>query len=146
MSNEYPHVAISGRVRLGVLVVAVVAVLIAAQGIIGRMHHDHQLVHAAELKDTSTVKTVTPQPTPSTQSLELPGNVSPYVEAQIYSRVNGYLKTWYTDIGAHVKKGQLLAVIETPELDQQIAHAQSELMVAKANLELANITAQRGRN
>jgi RND family efflux transporter MFP subunit len=146
MPNEYPHVAISGRVRLGLLLVLLTVGAIAATGIISRMHHETELAQAAELHDIIPVKLIAPKPMPASQHLTLPGNLTPYYEAFVYSRVNGYLKIWYTDIGAHVKKGQLLAIVETPELDKQIQRAQSDLETAKARLELANITAERWKN
>jgi RND family efflux transporter MFP subunit len=76
----------------------------------------------------------------------LPGNTQAYVDTPIYSRTNGYLKKWYFDIGAHVQKGQLMAVIETPEVDQQLQAAQADLQVAQANLNLAKTTAARYTN
>jgi len=82
------------------------------------------------------------QTTPAQESI-LPGNVQPYITSPIYSRTNGYLKKWYFDIGAHVKQGQLLAVIETPEVDQQLQQARSNLQTARANLDLASITKTR---
>ena len=69
--------------------------------------------------------------------------MQPYISSPIYARTNGYLKKWYFDIGAHVKQGQLLAVIETPEVDQQLEQARSNLLTAQANLELASITKTR---
>ena len=89
------------------------------------------------------VSVVQPQRTAPTQEITLPGNVEPFVAAPIYSRTNGYLQKWYVDIGAHVKQGQLLAVIETPEVDQQLEQSRSNLATAKANLKLAEITANR---
>jgi len=73
----------------------------------------------------------------------LPGNVQPFISAPIYARTNGYLRRWYADIGAHVKKGQLLAEIETPEVDQQLQQSRSNLATAQANLKLAEITKER---
>ena len=78
-----------------------------------------------------------------TQEIVLPGNVQPFVSAPIYSRTNGYLRRWYADIGAHVKKGQLLAEIDTPEVDQQLEQSRSNLATAQANLRLAEITKNR---
>ena len=86
---------------------------------------------------------VLPKQAEPDQDLILPGNVEPYITSPIYSRTNGYLKKWYFDIGAHVKAGQLLAVIETPEVDQQLQQARSTLLTAQANLELATITKTR---
>ena len=77
------------------------------------------------------------------QSLMLPGNIQPYYKAAIYARVSGYLKSWQQDIGAHVKAGQVLASIDAPDLDQQLAQAQANLASAKANYDIAAITAQR---
>src|ERR1035438_6123056 len=91
----------------------------------------------------TAVSVVQPQRTAPTQDITLPGNVEPFVSAPIYSRTNGYLEKWYVDIGAHVKQGQLLAVIETPEVDQQLQQSRSNLATAQANLKLAEITANR---
>lgn len=146
MTTEYPHVTASRRLRLVGLVLLAIAIIIAVTGVLSRMHHEKKLVNVAKLNDVSSVKIVMPAAGPAEQSLILPSNVTPYYEAQIYARVNGYLKIWYTDIGAHVKKGQLMAVIETPELDQQIRSAEADLATAKARLELADITAKRWQN
>ena len=77
------------------------------------------------------------------QSIELPGNTQAFTEAPIYARTSGYLKQWYFDIGAHVERGQLLAEIETPELDEQLEQAENQLKTAEANLQLARVTADR---
>ena len=77
------------------------------------------------------------------EALELPGALQAYNEAPIYARVSGYLKSWNEDIGAHVRQGQVLAVIDAPELDQQLAAAKADLAAAKANLQLAKVTAER---
>jgi len=89
------------------------------------------------------VSVVSPKQTAPAQEIILPGNVQPFITSPIYSRTNGYLKKWYFDIGAHVKQGQLLAVIETPEVDQQLEQSISNLNTAKANLSLAEITMNR---
>jgi RND family efflux transporter MFP subunit len=89
------------------------------------------------------VSVVLPKQTAPAQEIILPGNVQPFITSPIYARTNGYLRKWYFDIGAHVKKGQLLAVIETPEVDQQLQQARSNLLTAKANLDLAAITKTR---
>jgi RND family efflux transporter MFP subunit len=90
-----------------------------------------------------TVSVVSPQHSAPSQEIVLPGNVQPYVVAPIYSRTNGYLQSWHFDIGAHVKKGQLLAVIAAPEVDQQLGQSRSNLETALANLRLAEITKNR---
>ncbi len=90
-----------------------------------------------------SVSVISPQASASSQEIVLPGNMQPFMSAPIYSRTNGYLKRWHADIGAHVRKGQLLAEIETPEVDQQLQQARSNLATAQANLKLAEITMNR---
>lgn len=89
------------------------------------------------------VSVVQPQRSSPTQEVVLPGNIQPFITAPIYSRTNGYLKRWYVDIGGRVRKGQLLAEIETPEVDQQLRQSLSNLSTAGANLRLAEITKDR---
>jgi membrane fusion protein, multidrug efflux system len=87
-----------------------------------------------------TVAVVSPTFTTPNSGLDLPAEVDPWQEAPIYARVNGYLKSWVVDIGAHVKKDQLLAEIDTPDLDQQLAQAQSQEVLAQKSLALAKDT------
>lgn len=90
-----------------------------------------------------SVSVVLPKQTAPAQEVVLPGNIQPYISSPIYARTDGYLKKWYFDIGAHVKQGDLLAVIQTPEVDEQLAQARSTLATAQANLELSQITKDR---
>jgi RND family efflux transporter MFP subunit len=90
-----------------------------------------------------SVSVVAPKRTAPAQEIILPGNVQPFITSPIYARTDGYLQKWYFDIGAHVKAGDLLAVIQTPEVDDQLAQARSTLATAQANLELAQITRDR---
>ena len=90
-----------------------------------------------------TVTMVHPQTEAPAEEVVLPGNIQAFIDAPIYARTNGYLKKWYFDIGAHVKQGQLLAEIESPEVDQQLQQAREDLATAQANLNLAQITANR---
>jgi RND family efflux transporter MFP subunit len=90
-----------------------------------------------------SVSVVLPKRTAPAQEIILPGNIQPFISSPIYARTDGYLKKWYFDIGAHVKAGELLATIETPEVDEQLAQARSTLATAQANLELAQITRDR---
>src|SRR6267378_1932514 len=92
---------------------------------------------------TPTVATIRPQHGPADEELVLPGTVQAHNEAPIYARTSGYLKIWYTDIGAHVARGQVLAEIDSPEVDQQLRQAQADLATAQANYELAKTTNQR---
>jgi RND family efflux transporter MFP subunit len=89
------------------------------------------------------VSVVSPKRTAPAQEVILPGNVQPFITSPIYARTNGYLRKWYFDIGAHVKQGQLLAVIDAPEVDQQMQQSLSNLNTAKANLSLAETTKNR---
>jgi RND family efflux transporter MFP subunit len=90
-----------------------------------------------------SVSVVNPKQSRGGEELILPGNIQPFISSPIYARTDGYLKKWYFDIGARVKTGQLLATIQTPEVDEQLAQARSTLATAQANLELAKITQER---
>jgi multidrug efflux pump subunit AcrA (membrane-fusion protein) len=89
------------------------------------------------------VAVVFPQKGAPTQEIVLPGNTQAFSDAPIYARTSGYLERWYFDIGAHVQRGQLLAEIETPEVDRQLEQARADLENAQANLNIAKITATR---
>jgi len=114
-----------------------------AYGIFGRMRASATLRTETDTLAIPVVSVVTPQRSAPTQEITLPGNVQPFITSPIFSRTNGYLKAWHFDIGAHVKKGQLLAEIETPEVDQQLQQSRSNLATADANLRLAEITKNR---
>ena len=91
----------------------------------------------------ASVNVVSPQPGAPMLEIRLPGTTQAFTDAPIFARTNGYVKAWYFDIGAHVKRGQLLAEIETPEVDQQLQQARADLATAQANLRQAQITADR---
>lgn len=124
------------------LAVIVIAVLLGT-GIWSRVKAGAALSVETAQAALPAVSVVSPKQTAPADEIILPGNVQPFITSPIYSRTNGYLKKWYFDIGAHVKKGQLLAVIETPEVDQQLQQARSNLLTAQANLELAATTKTR---
>src|SRR2546427_1860259 len=126
---------------LAIALLAVAALLIS--GIWSRVRARTTLNAETAQTALPPVSVVSPKQTASAEEIILPGNVQPFISSPIYARTNGYLKKWYFDIGAHVKKGQLLAVIETPEVDQQLQQARSNLLTAQANLELAAITKTR---
>ncbi|HTU51958.1 MAG TPA: efflux RND transporter periplasmic adaptor subunit [Acidobacteriaceae bacterium] len=126
-----------------VIVLFIVAVVVAITGIIPRMHARAALRKETDSMAVPDVSVVTPQMGEPMQEVLLPGTIQAYTDAPIYARTNGYVKAWYHDIGAHVHKGELLAVIETPELDRQVDEARASLNTAKANLGLAKVTAQR---
>jgi RND family efflux transporter MFP subunit len=127
--------------RLAIAAIVVVALLVS--GIWSRVRARTSLSAETAQVALTAVSVVSPKPTASAQEIILPGNVQPFITSPIYSRTNGYLKKWYFDIGAHVKQGQLLAVIDTPEVDQQLEQSLSNLNTAKANLTLAEITKNR---
>jgi len=134
------------RLRGGWLIGVAILVLFAGvfvSGVIQRMQSSANLRTETAEMAVPTVIVVSPKHSAPSQEIVLPGNVQPYVTAPIYSRTNGYLQAWYFDIGAHVKKGQLLALIASPEIDQQLGQSQSNLETAKANLRLAEITKDR---
>jgi RND family efflux transporter MFP subunit len=132
-----------GRGWLTAVVIFAVFAGLLVSGILGRMHASAALRTETTEMAVPTISVVSPQRAALSQEIVLPGNVQPYVTAPIYSRTNGYLQAWYFDIGAHVKKGQLLAVISTPEVDQQLGQSRSNLSTAEANLRLAEITKDR---
>jgi RND family efflux transporter MFP subunit len=145
MSEKIPHPSFPARLGLALGIFAVLATTIAVAGIFIRRHHDQGLQKTVESQHT-TVKVVNPEFGPSNQTLILPGNIRAYIDAPIYARVSGYLKVWYTDIGAHVHKGQVLGEIEIPELDEQIMRAQANAATAESSWDLAEITAKRWSN
>jgi RND family efflux transporter MFP subunit len=112
-------------------------------GIRSRVADAKTLVRATEQSAIPIVNVIHPKRGAPTSEIVLPGGAQAFVDAPIYARTNGYLKKWYFDIGARVKQGQLLAEIETPEVDQQLEQARSELETANANLGLAMTTAER---
>ncbi len=147
MSNEIPpHHVPTRRLRLVGMVFILVAGTVAVTGIVSRLHHEKDLKKENALGNIQNVKVVQPKYGPSEKTLILPGNVLANYTAPIYARVNGYLKIWYTDIGARVKKGDVLGLIDTPELDQEIFRARANVSTAESNLEIANITAKRWQN
>jgi multidrug efflux pump subunit AcrA (membrane-fusion protein) len=126
-----------------VVVLFIIAVAVAITGILPRMHARAALRQETDSMAVPEVAVVTPQMGEPMQEVLLPGTIQAYTDAPIYARTNGYVKAWYHDIGTHVHKGELLAVIETPELDRQVDEARATLNTAKANLGLAHVTAQR---
>ena len=129
--------------RLAGIVVAVVAVVIVAYGAITRAAESSRLHDWTEAQALPTVSVAPPVSGANSSGLELPGRIEAYARAPIYARVSGYLKSWKYDIGAQVKAGDLLAEIETPDLDQQLLQARADLASAQANAALAQTTAKR---
>ena len=126
---------------------AAIALMVAAGivsgGIFSRVHAHQELATWTDAQAIPTVATVRPQASPASEPLVLPGRLAAYINAPIYARVSGYLHAWYADIGTHVKAGQLLGVIDTPDLDQQLQQARADLQNSVANEKLAATTAKR---
>ncbi len=120
-----------------------IAIALAVWGIVVRVDARSALSRQTSAAAATAVVTVKPTVAPGSETLVLPGSMQAFFEAPIYARTNGYLRTWYTDIGTPVKKGQLLAEIETPEVDQQLSQAQADLGTAEANYQLARTTDER---
>jgi RND family efflux transporter MFP subunit len=134
------------RRRTTILVAAAVFTVLALviySGIHSRAVAESRLTGRTQETAVPTVAVVFPLEGAPTQEIVLPGNTQAFSDAPIYARTNGYLRHWYFDIGAHVQKGQLLAEIETPEVDQQLLQARADLDTAQANLNIAKITATR---
>jgi len=131
------------RLRWFLIVFGGVAILVAGYGLISRAATNTRLRDVTDARAVPIVAIVTPTRVENQSVLELPGRLQAYIRAPIYARVPGYLKTWKHDIGAKVKAGDLLAEIDTPDLDQQLLQARGDLSVAEANAKLAQITAQR---
>jgi RND family efflux transporter MFP subunit len=128
--------------RIG-LVVVTLAVVVAAMGVGLRLHAQQGVAQWSKRQALPTVSLVHFSPGTTGDSISLPGNIQAFNKAAIYARVSGYLKSWQTDIGSPVKAGQLLGVIDAPDLDQQYAQAKANLMMDEVNERLAVLTAQR---
>lgn len=126
----------------------VLLVLLVAGGfsVARRLTEHRALVQQTEKLAVPTVALIQPSAEPAQDELVLPAQLQAYVESSIYSRTNGYLLRWYKDIGSHVKKGELLAEIDTPEVDQELSQAKAARQQILAQLDLAKISAERWAN
>ncbi|HQT75978.1 MAG TPA: efflux RND transporter periplasmic adaptor subunit [Rhodopila sp.] len=132
--------------RAVVILIALVILLIAlviAEGILSRRNIEMSLARVTEVEAVPNVALVSPERGPATRSLDLPGTLAAWYEAPIYGQVTGYVSHWYTDYGATVHKGEVLATVETPYLDEQLGKAKANLAVAQARYKLAVTTARR---
>jgi RND family efflux transporter MFP subunit len=135
-----------GALAASSLLLVTVALILGSlifRGIEGRAHAESLLAQRTEENAIPSVHVIHPKRGALAGELVLPGNMQAFTDAPVYARTNGYLRHWYVDIGAHVRAGQLLADIETPEIDQQLREANAELATAQANLKLAKSTAER---
>jgi RND family efflux transporter MFP subunit len=131
------------RLKRAGIVAGVTAVALAAFGVGIRLRDESSLAGTTKAEAIPTVAIVVPQRGAEDQTLSLPGDIQAFYEAPIYARVSGYLKDWSEDIGAHVKAGQLLAEIDTPDLDQQLNQAKADLAAAQSAATLAGTTSKR---
>jgi len=129
---------------------AILAICLVAyavfDGIHSRVEAKAELHQIALNSATPSVNVVLPKGGAEAEEIDLPGNTQAFTDTPIYARTSGYIRHWYVDIGARVKQGQLLAVVETPELDQQLRQARANLKNAEANQQIADITATRWQN
>jgi RND family efflux transporter MFP subunit len=132
-----------GRTRMLVVAAVVVGAGLLAWTLVSRGMARAALAQKTVAMATPTVATIKPQRGPADEELVLPGTVQAYYAAPIYARTSGYLKMWYTDIGAHVSRGQLLAEIDSPEVDQELRQAEADLATSQANYELSKTTNER---
>jgi RND family efflux transporter MFP subunit len=131
-----------GPMVAGILAAVVLAILIVV-GILTRVHAEATLARTTRQDAVLSVAVTTPMQGAAAQEITLPANTQAFIDTPIYARTSGYLRKWYADIGTHVHSGQLLAEIDTPELDQQVHQAQSDLATAQSNEKIAQITAER---
>jgi RND family efflux transporter MFP subunit len=143
VSQGEPKRSSTGRTVAIVLLALVVVGLLVVSGIVPRLRSRNALAAETNELAAPTVMVIQPKRGAPSQEIVLPGNIQAFVDAPIYARTNGYLKRWYFDIGSHVKRGELLAEIESPEVDQQLSQAQADLGTAAANLHLSQITESR---
>jgi len=133
------------RARIALIVIAVLLAAGAARTIVSNVFNAHRLANATKQNATQYVRVVAPSAPGNDGRLVLPGTLRGFVESPIYSRANGYVLHWYADIGAHVKQGQLLAEIDTPEIDQELAQAQAQRQQAASTLALAKTSFERAQ-
>ncbi len=147
--SHQPHAAPQGipkSVRLGVLIVVVLVILGVAYRLFSHAADERKLQQTTEANSVPSVNVTHPAVTGTSDELALPGNTMAFDDTPIYARTSGYLKKWFVDLGQHVTKGQLMATIETPELDEQLMVARADLKSAQADLNLANTTSDRYQN
>jgi RND family efflux transporter MFP subunit len=133
----------SNRLFTFLIGAAIVLVVLGAFTLFQRRAQYHALAETTEALAIPTVAVIHPTAEVAQEDLVLPGTLQAYVESPIYARTNGYLKKWYHDIGSRVPKGELLADIDTPEVDQQLSQARADLNTAQANANLSRITSNR---
>ena len=140
---ERPEPEKKSRLFLVLGAIAVILVIVGIFSLLQRREQFNALAKETEKIAVPTVAVIHPSAEPDQEDLVLPSTLQAYTESPIYARTNGYLKKWYHDIGSHVQQGELLADIETPEVDQQLSQARADLGTSQANENLSRITATR---
>ncbi|HZU52023.1 MAG TPA: efflux RND transporter periplasmic adaptor subunit [Sphingomicrobium sp.] len=125
---------------------AVCALGVVATGVAARRHNEHELAKWTAAQSTPVVTVIHPKPATASGNLVLPATLQALNSAPIYARTSGYVRKWFADIGQPVRAGQVLAVLDAPEVDQQLAAAKADLQTARANQQLAATTAVRWKN
>jgi RND family efflux transporter MFP subunit len=131
------------RLRVAGVCFLILIVAILVYGVVSRAAQNSRIHDLTEAQAVPNVAVVAPSSVENHTGLELPGRLEAFIRAPIYARVPGYLKSWKHDIGSKVKAGELLAEIDTPDLDQQLMQARADLSVAQANAKLSDVTAKR---
>jgi RND family efflux transporter MFP subunit len=143
LSSAGPGTRKSGHGVLIAIIAVIIVIAIVVAGVVPRLRAKAALRIETNTLAVPQVGVIQPKRGSTAQEIVLPGNIQAFIDAPIYARTNGYLKVWYSDIGVHVKKGQLLAEIDTPEVDKQLAQARADLNTAQANENLSQITFNR---
>lgn len=144
--DRRPRSARSGVIKMIIVVCLAVSVLLAVTGIISRSASTAALQQQTNQAAEPTVAVVAPEKAPATVSVDLPGQTQAYTEAPIFAQTTGYVKKWYFDIGAKVKAGDVLAEIDTPQVDQDLNQAKANLAQAQAALDLSRVTFRRDQD
>ncbi len=142
-TTHAPNAPSPRRVLAMGIAIMILAITAATLGISNRAKSVQEVARWTDKQAVPTVAVVTPKSVPSQDDLVLPGTIEAFYSGPIFARASGYVREWYQDIGAHVKKGDVLALIDTPDLDQQLAQARADLLTAQANEKLSNVTAER---
>jgi RND family efflux transporter MFP subunit len=142
-ANASHPVKPSHGARLVLIGLGAVLVVLATFGIVKRVHARHELTEETDRNAVATVATITPNASPKDQGLTLPGTVASWQDAQVYARTTGYVAKWYVDIGTKVKRGQRLADLDTPDVDNQLLQGKAQMRTDQANMAFAKVTADR---
>ncbi len=140
------HKSLPANLKVKALCVLLLAIVAVTSGLLYRVHNQAELQRVATQQELPVVKVIQPSSSTGSMNLILPGTLQAFYSASVYSRVTGYLKQWNVDIGTAVKAGEVLATIDTPDLDQQLIQSEANLETALANERLTKVTSDRWKN